>query len=159
MSGTDVPATASVEQAPGALAGAPPGSAAAVVGEAWLEAIAWDERGLVPAIAQEAFTNRVLMFAWMNRAALKATIETGHAVYWSRSRQRLWHKGEESGHQQKLREVRIDCDADVVLLKVDQVGGIACHTGRHNCFFRKLEGDAWVEIDPVLKSASEIYRK
>jgi phosphoribosyl-AMP cyclohydrolase len=135
------------------------GSAIAIATAAWLDAIAWDERGLVPAIAQEAGSNRVLMVAWMNRAALMATIETGHAVYWSRSRARLWHKGEESGHRQKLIEVRIDCDADVVLLKVDQVGGIACHTGRHNCFFRKLQGDAWVEVDPVLKSATEIYRK
>ncbi len=134
-------------------------SATAAMPATWLDAIAWDERGLVPAIAQEAGTNRVLMVAWMNRAALRATIETGHAVYWSRSRGRLWHKGEESGHRQKLIEVRIDCDADVVLLKVDQVGGIACHTGRHNCFFRKLQGDAWVEVDPVLRSATEIYRK
>ena len=133
--------------------------ATAATSAAWLDAITWDERGLVPAIAQEARTNKVLMVAWMNRAALVATIETGHAVYWSRSRGRLWHKGEESGHRQQLREVRIDCDADVVLLKVDQVGGIACHTGRHNCFFRKLQGDAWVEVDPVLKSATEIYRK
>ena len=134
-------------------------AATAATAAPWLDAIAWDARGLVPAIAQEAGTNRVLMVAWMNRAALVATIETGHAVYWSRSRGRLWHKGEESGHRQQLREVRIDCDADVVLLKVDQVGGIACHTGRHNCFFRKLQGDAWVEVDPVLKSATEIYRK
>ena len=133
--------------------------ATAATSAAWLDAIAWDERGLVPAIAQEAGTNKVLMVAWMNRAALIATLDTGHAVYWSRSRARLWHKGEESGHRQKLVEVRIDCDADVVLLQVDQVGGIACHTGRHNCFFRKLEGDAWIEVDPVLKSATEIYRK
>ena len=133
--------------------------ATAATSAAWLDAIAWDERGLVPAIAQEAGTNKVLMVAWMNRAALIATLDTGRAVYWSRSRARLWHKGEESGHRQKLVEVRIDCDADVVLLKVDQIGGIACHTGRHNCFFRKLEGDAWVEVDPVLKSATEIYRK
>ena len=159
MSGTENAPATPAGKTPGALAGSSPGPVAAAVGDAWLEAIAWDERGLVPAIAQEAFTNRVLMFAWMNRAALKATIETGHAVYWSRSRQRLWHKGEESGHRQNLREVRIDCDADVVLLKVDQVGGIACHTGRHNCFFRKLDGDAWVEIDPVVKSATEIYGK
>jgi phosphoribosyl-AMP cyclohydrolase len=127
--------------------------------DAWLDEIAWDERGLVPAIAQEAFTNRVLMVAWMNREALRETVTTGQAVYWSRSRKRLWRKGEESGHQQRLREVRVDCDADVVLLKVDQVGGIACHTGRHNCFFRRLEDGRWVEVDPVLKSASEIYGK
>jgi phosphoribosyl-AMP cyclohydrolase len=128
-------------------------------GDAWLDEIAWDERGLVPAIAQEAFTNRVLMVAWMNREALRETVATGQAVYWSRSRNRLWRKGEESGHYQKLRELRIDCDADVVLMKVDQVGGIACHTGRHNCFFRRLEDGSWVETDPVLKSASEIYGK
>jgi phosphoribosyl-AMP cyclohydrolase len=127
--------------------------------DAWLDEIAWDERGLVPAIAQEAFTNRVLMVAWMNREALRETVATGQAVYWSRSRNRLWRKGEESGHYQKLRELRIDCDADVVLMKVDQVGGIACHTGRHNCFFRRLEDGSWVETDPVLKSASEIYGK
>ena len=127
--------------------------------DAWLDEIAWDERGLVPAIAQEAFTNRVLMVAWMNREALRETVATGQAVYWSRSRKRLWRKGEESGHQQRLREVRVDCDADVVLLKVDQVGGIACHTGRHNCFFRRLEDGRWVETDHVLKSSSEIYGK
>ena len=129
------------------------------VDDGWLDEIAWDERGLVPAIAQEAFTNRVLMVAWMNREALRETVTTGQAVYWSRSRKRLWRKGEESGHQQRLRELRIDCDADVVLLKVDQVGGIACHTGRHNCFFRRLEDGRWVETDPVLKSSSEIYGK
>jgi phosphoribosyl-AMP cyclohydrolase len=99
------------------------------------------------------------MFAWMNREALQATVDSGRAVYFSRSRGKLWFKGEESGHQQRLREVRVDCDADVVLLKVDQVGGIACHTGRHNCFFRRLEDGRWVEVDPVLKSASEIYGK
>lgn len=134
-------------------------AAGAAATDAWLDEIAWDERGLVPAIAQEAFTNRVLMVAWMNREALLETVATGQAVYWSRSRKRLWRKGEESGHQQRLREVRVDCDADVVLLKVDQVGGIACHTGRHNCFFRRLEDGRWVEVDPVLKSASEIYGK
>ena len=127
--------------------------------DAWLDALAWDERGLVPAIAQEAFTNRVLMVAWMNREALKATLDTGQAVYWSRSRARLWRKGEESGHRQAVREIRVDCDADVVLLKVEQVGGIACHTGRHNCFFRRLEDGAWVDIDPVLRDPAEIYQK
>jgi phosphoribosyl-AMP cyclohydrolase len=140
----------------GAAAAAPETAAGA---DTWLDAITWDERGLVPAIAQEAFTNRVLMVAWMNRAALLETVRTGQAVYWSRSRQRLWRKGEESGHRQRLREVRVDCDADVILLKVDQVGGIACHTGRHNCFFRRLEDGRWVDIDPVLKPASEIYAK
>ena len=148
MTAPPTPASTSAEGSPEAATTLP-----------WQDAIAWDERGLVPAIAQEAGTNKILMVAWMNRAALAATIESGHAVYWSRSRARLWHKGEESGHRQKLIEVRIDCDADVVLLKVDQVGGIACHTGRHNCFFRRLQGDAWVEVDPVIKSATEIYRK
>ena len=127
--------------------------------DSWLDQIAWDDRGLVPAIAQEAFTNKLLMFAWMNREALRLTVETGHAVYWSRSRNRLWHKGEESGHTQILKEVRIDCDADCVLLKVDQIGGIACHTGRHNCFFRKLDNGAWIETDAAIKSSSEIYGK
>jgi phosphoribosyl-AMP cyclohydrolase len=125
----------------------------------WLDKINWDERGLVPVIAQEDFTNRVLMFAWMNREALKLTVETGNAVYWSRSRNRLWKKGEESGHVQKVRDIRLDCDEDVILLKVEQVGGIACHTGRHNCFFQKFEDGAWVAVDPVLKSPDEIYRK
>ena len=125
--------------------------------QAWIEEIKWDERGLVPAIAQEIFTNRVLMFAWMNRESLALTLETGNAVYWSRSRNRLWRKGEESGHVQQVREIRIDCDEDVVLLKVDQVGGIACHTGRHNCFFRRLDDGAWVETDPVVKPPEEIY--
>ena len=125
--------------------------------QAWIEEIRWDERGLVPVITQEAFTNRVLMFAWMNRESLALTLATGSAVYWSRSRNRLWRKGEESGHVQHVREIRIDCDEDVVLLKVDQVGGIACHTGRHNCFFRRLDHGAWVETDPVVKPPEEIY--
>jgi phosphoribosyl-AMP cyclohydrolase len=126
---------------------------------AWLDEVAWNEDGLVPAIAQEAFTNRVLMVAWMNREALAQTVALGRAVYWSRSRKRLWPKGEESGHVQKLVDLRLDCDADVVLLTVEQVGGIACHTGRHNCFFRRLEGERWVEVDPVVKAPEEIYRK
>ena len=104
--------------------------------ETWLDSVKWNERGLVPAVAQEAGSGRVLMVAWMNREALRLTRETGHAVYWSRSRQKLWHKGEESGHQQVVGAIRVDCDADVVLLEVEQKGGIACHTGRHNCFFR-----------------------
>jgi phosphoribosyl-AMP cyclohydrolase len=127
--------------------------------EDWLEAVKWDERGLVPAIAQERGTGKVLMVAWMNRDALSLTRETGHAVYWSRSRQRLWHKGEESGHQQVVSALRLDCDGDVVLLEVEQKGGIACHTGRHNCFFRELQGDKWVEVLPVLKDPDTIYRK
>jgi phosphoribosyl-AMP cyclohydrolase len=125
----------------------------------WLEEVKWDERGLVPANAQEHDSGKVLMVAWMNREALRLTRETGHAVYWSRSRQRLWHKGEESGHQQVVHALRLDCDADVVLLEVEQRGGIACHTGRHNCFFRELQGETWVTVDPVLKDPDAVYRK
>jgi phosphoribosyl-AMP cyclohydrolase len=125
----------------------------------WLEEVKWDERGLVPAIAQEHDSGKVLMVAWMNREALRLTRETGHAVYWSRSRQRLWHKGEESGHQQVVHALRLDCDADVVLLEVEQRGGIACHTGRHNCFFRELQGETWVIVDPVLRDPEAIYGK
>ncbi|MCU7845449.1 MAG: phosphoribosyl-AMP cyclohydrolase [Candidatus Thiodiazotropha sp. (ex Monitilora ramsayi)] len=124
----------------------------------WLESIKWDEQGLVPAIAQESGSGKILMMAWMNREALQLTAESGHAVYWSRSRSKLWHKGEESGHQQVVRSIRLDCDGDVVLLEVEQKGGIACHTGRHNCFFRELEGDHWVEILPVLKDPDDIYK-
>jgi phosphoribosyl-AMP cyclohydrolase len=128
----------------------------------WLDKVQWDANGLVPAIAQEATTGDVLMFAWMNREALAKTIETGRAVYFSRSRQRLWFKGEESGHVQHVREVRLDCDEDVVLLKIEQVSGIACHTGRHSCFFQKFEGTAeegdWIAVDPVLKDPEQIYR-
>ena len=125
----------------------------------WLNKVHWDERGLVPVIAQEIFTNRVLMFAWMSREALQLTVETGQAVYWSRSRKKLWRKGEESGHTQIVREIRLDCDEDVVLIRVDQVGGIACHTGRQNCFFQKLENGVWVTVDPVIKDPSGIYDK
>jgi phosphoribosyl-AMP cyclohydrolase len=127
--------------------------------ENWLREINWSQDGLVPAIAQEAGSGRVLMVAWMNREALKATAEGGTAVYWSRSRKRLWNKGEESGHVQKVRSIRLDCDEDVILLEVEQVGGIACHTGRANCFFRRLEGDEWVVTDPVLKDPSVIYAR
>ena len=125
----------------------------------WLSKVHWDERGLVPVIAQEVDSNRVLMFAWMNREALKLTAETGQAVYWSRSRKKLWRKGEESGHTQLVREIRLDCDEDVVLLSVEQIGGIACHTGRHNCFFQKLENSEWVTVDPVIKDPTGIYDK
>jgi phosphoribosyl-AMP cyclohydrolase len=125
--------------------------------ERWLREINWSQDGLVPAIAQESGTGRVLMVAWMNREALKETAETGNAVYWSRSRKRLWRKGEESGHVQKVRSIRLDCDEDVILLEVEQLGGIACHTGRANCFFRRLEGNQWVVTDPVLKDPGEIY--
>ncbi|TAL19464.1 MAG: phosphoribosyl-AMP cyclohydrolase [Aquabacterium sp.] len=127
----------------------------------WLDDITWDAQGLVPVIAQEAASGDVLMFAWMNREALQRTAESGEAVYWSRSRKRLWHKGEESGHIQKVHEIRMDCDNDVVLLKVTQLGhepGIACHTGRHSCFFQKLEGGAWKAVEPVLKDPEHIYR-
>jgi phosphoribosyl-AMP cyclohydrolase len=123
----------------------------------WIEQLRWDEQGLVAAIAQDAGSGRVLTVAWMNREALKATVEQGHAVYWSRSRKRLWRKGEESGHVQKVLEVRLDCDADAILLKVEQAGGIACHTGRESCFFRKLEDGRWVSTDPVLKDPKLIY--
>lgn len=127
----------------------------------WLDDIKWDERGLVPVIAQEVGSNDVLMFAFMNREALQRTAEQGEAVYWSRSRERLWHKGEESGHIQKVHEIRIDCDADVVLLKVTQLGhepGIACHTGRHSCFFSIYRDGQWQVVDPVLKDPGHIYK-
>ena len=126
----------------------------------WLDTVKWDRDGLVPVIAQEQGSNAVLMFAWMNREALAATAARGQAVYWSRSRQRLWHKGEESGHFQQVHDIRIDCDADVVLLQVTQQGQppIACHTGRHSCFFQRLEGDAWNAVDPVLKDPESIYK-
>lgn len=125
----------------------------------WLDAVRWDRDGLVPAIAQEAGTGKILMVAWMNRESLSMTVASGEAVYWSRSRGRLWKKGEESGHVQKVRELRLDCDEDVVLLSVEQVGGIACHTGRHNCFFQRLEGGKWVVVDPVVHDPKDIYRK
>ncbi|MFT4721550.1 MAG: phosphoribosyl-AMP cyclohydrolase [Candidatus Azotimanducaceae bacterium] len=124
----------------------------------WLDAIAFNEQGLVPAIAQDAETDRVLMVAWMNREAMQLTQETGHAVYWSRSRQKLWHKGEESGHQQQVLELRLDCDNDVVILRVEQMGGIACHTGRQSCFYRVLREGQWQVVEPVIKSPAEIYR-
>lgn len=123
----------------------------------WIDAIAWDANGLVPALAQDAGSGRVLTLAWMNRDALEATVAEGRAVYWSRSRERLWRKGEESGHVQQLKEIRIDCDADAILMQVEQIGGIACHTGRFSCFYRVLENGAWVEIDPVLKDPTAIY--
>jgi phosphoribosyl-AMP cyclohydrolase len=125
----------------------------------WLDEIPWNKDGLITAIAQDASSGKILMVAWMNREALKETVESRQAVYWSRSRGKLWRKGEESGHVQKVTEVRLDCDADVVLLKVEQAGGIACHTGRESCFFRKLEDGRWVTTDPVLKDPSLIYKK
>ncbi len=124
----------------------------------WLDEVKWDADGLVAAIAQEAGSGEVLMLAWMNREALALTRETGHAVYWSRSRSRLWHKGEESGHQQVVRDIRLDCDGDVVLLQVEQKGGIACHTGRHRCFYRQLQDTGWVAVEPVLRDPDDIYK-
>lgn len=124
---------------------------------AWLDEVRWTADGLVPVVAQEAGTGQVLMVAWMNREALALTAEEGHAVYWSRSRGRLWRKGEESGHRQKVLEIRLDCDEDVVLLKVEQAGGIACHTGRHHCFYRVLKEGRWETVEPVLKSPDSIY--
>ena len=125
----------------------------------WVDELKWDDNGLLPVVTQDGASGRVLTVAWMNRDALKRTAESGEAVYWSRSRKRLWHKGEESGHVQKILEIRTDCDADVVLLKVEQIGGIACHTGRESCFFNKLEDGRWVGIDPVLKEPALIYAK
>lgn len=125
----------------------------------WLDQVNWNGEGLVPAIAQDINSGKVLMFAWMSRAALSQTVASGEAVYWSRSRQRLWRKGEDSGHVQKVHEVRLDCDEDAVLLMVEQVGGIACHTGRHNCFFRKLVNGEWVVVESIIKDPGEIYRK
>jgi phosphoribosyl-AMP cyclohydrolase len=125
----------------------------------FLDEVPWSGEGLIAAVAQDAKSGRVLTVAWMNRDALKQTVESKQAVYWSRSRQRLWRKGEESGHVQKLRELRLDCDADAILLIVEQVGGIACHTGRESCFFRKLENGQWISIDPVLKDPALIYKR
>ncbi|MBT9591006.1 MAG: phosphoribosyl-AMP cyclohydrolase [Thiobacillus sp.] len=123
----------------------------------WLDAVKWDAQGLVPAIAQDAVSGEILMVAWMNREALEETARTLRGVYWSRSRNKLWRKGEESGHVQNVSEIRLDCDNDVVLLKIEQLGGIACHTGRRSCFFQKLEGGHWVATAPVLKDPAEIY--
>ena len=125
---------------------------------AWLDALRWDADGLIPAIAQDA-GGRVVMFAWMNRESLQETVRTGNAVYWSRSRRRLWRKGEESGHFQKVKAIRTDCDGDVLLLAIDQVGGIACHTGRASCFFNELQGERWVPVDPVVKDPEDIYAR
>lgn len=123
----------------------------------WLNEVRWTDDGLVPVIAQDSSSGTVRMFAWMNKEALSLTDESGFAVYWSRSRQRLWRKGEASGHQQKVVEIRLDCDQDVILLKVEQIGGIACHTGRHNCFYRQLKNGAWETTDAVLKDPKTIY--
>lgn len=124
----------------------------------WLDAIRWNADGLVPAIAQDASTGEILMMAWMNPESLRLTTEEGQAVYWSRSRGKLWRKGETSGHQQVVHEIRLDCDEDVILLKVEQKGGIACHTGRRSCFYRKFQDGEWVTTAPVLKDPKNIYR-
>ncbi|MCC6202510.1 MAG: phosphoribosyl-AMP cyclohydrolase [Gammaproteobacteria bacterium] len=123
----------------------------------WLDAISWNDEGMVPAIAQDAATGRVLMTAWINREALELTVREGRAVYWSRSRRRLWRKGEESGHVQTVREIRLDCDGDTILLLVEQRGGIACHTGHYSCLYRRLDEDRWVDVEPVLKDPAAIY--
>ena len=123
----------------------------------WLDALKWDVDGMIPAIAQDE-GGRIVMFAWMNRDSLLETLSCGNAVYWSRSRKRLWRKGEESGFFQQIKSIRTDCDGDVLLLTIEQVGGIACHTGRESCFFNELQGDRWVPVDPVLKDPKEIYK-
>lgn len=125
--------------------------------ENWLDRIKWTADGLVPAIAQDAQSGRVLMMAWMNRESLQRTVECGEAVYWSRSRQQIWHKGESSGHTQKIKHIRLDCDADVLLLDIEQMGGIACHTGRQSCFFEELCDGQWIPVDPIIKDPREIY--
>ena len=125
----------------------------------WLDKIKWTADGLVPAIAQESGTGKVLMLAWMNREALTLTVQEGRAIYWSRSRNKLWRKGEESGHAQLLKDIRLDCDNDVILLEVEQLGGIACHTGRHNCFYQQLQDEDWVAVEPVIKDPNKIYSK
>jgi phosphoribosyl-AMP cyclohydrolase len=124
----------------------------------WLDQIKWNDDGLLPAIAQDHRSGEVLMLAWMNREALALTREQGRAVYWSRSRQKLWYKGEESGHVQQIHEIRVDCDADVILLQVEQIGGIACHTGRRRCFFRVLKDGEWQVDEEIIKNPDEIYR-
>jgi phosphoribosyl-AMP cyclohydrolase len=127
--------------------------------DTWLDAIKWTEDGLVPVIAQEDGSGKILMFAWMNRESLQLTVQEGKAIYWSRSRNKLWRKGEESGHEQILKDIRLDCDNDVILLRVEQKGGIACHTGRKSCFYQQLQDDEWVPVEPVLKDPHEIYKK
>ena len=125
----------------------------------WLDEIKWTADGLVPVIAQESGSGKVLMMAWMNREALSLSVQEGRAIYWSRSRNKLWRKGEESGHIQVLKDIRLDCDNDVILLEVEQRGGIACHTGRHNCFYKQLQGEQWIAVEPVIKDPDDIYSK
>lgn len=141
----------------GTMPGFPAIDTSGAMADTWLDQVKWDSNGLVPAIAQDASSGAILMVAWMNREALTLTAQEGRAVYWSRSRQKLWRKGEESGHQQDVRELRLDCDADVIVLKVEQRGGIACHTGRKSCFFRVLRDGEWQTVDPVLKNPDDIY--
>jgi phosphoribosyl-AMP cyclohydrolase len=124
----------------------------------WLDEISWTDEGLIPVIAQDAETGKILMFAWMNRESLALTVSEGYAVYWSRSRNKLWHKGEESGHRQKIAGIYLDCDEDVILLLVEQIGGITCHTGRESCFYRQLLDDKWLTVSPVLKDPKNIYK-
>ena len=124
----------------------------------WLDEIKWTADGLVPALAQDYKTGQILMMAWMNHEALEATVAEKRAIYYSRSRQKLWRKGEESGHVQNLKEIRLDCDNDVILMQVEQIGGIACHTGREHCFYKRLEDGEWVAVDPVIKNPKEIYK-
>lgn len=126
--------------------------------EHWLDDIKWTDDGLVPVIAQEDSTGEVLMFAWMNRESLALTVQEGKAIYWSRSRGRLWRKGEESGHEQIIKDMRLDCDNDVILIRVEQKGGIACHTGRKRCFYQQLQNDQWVTVEPVIKDPDDIYQ-
>jgi len=127
----------------------------------WLNAVKWDDHGLVPAIAQDAATQEILMVAWMNAESLELSLQEGRAIYWSRSRQKLWRKGEESGNVQQLREIRLDCDSDVLLLKVEQIGTVACHTGRRSCFYRKLDDNSlsWETVEQVLKDPNDMYAK
>lgn len=140
-----------------ASAGITSNPSSATSNASWLNKVKWDEQGLVPVIAQDAHTNDVLMFAWMSRNALAMTVELGEAVYWSRSRKKLWHKGEESGNIQKVLEIRLDCDQDVVLLKIEQGGGVACHTGRRSCFYQKFDGAGWQVTEPVLMDPAMMY--
>ena len=130
----------------------------------WIKQVNWTDDGLVPVIAQDAKSGKVLMFAWMNRESLLLSVKEGRAIYWSRSRKKLWRKGEESGHVQVIKDIRLDCDDDVILLAIEQLGGIACHTGRERCFYKQLQGNSaedsqWVDVEPVIKDPSEIYKK
>ena len=125
----------------------------------WIDKVKWNADGLVPVIAQEASSGKVLMLAWMNRESLALSVSTGEAVYWSRSRSKLWKKGEESGHVQRIHALRLDCDEDALLMEIEQVGGIACHTGRHSCFYRALQAEDWVATEPVIRDPKDIYRK